>query len=124
MEFHESGMVTFGLLGTKADIADKIIFDPDRAKRRAMYPEVLKIFKDYAVYIGGSSSFDFAPKQYNKFDAVMRYAKEHGYTEDQVLFVGDDFADGGGDSHIRIYGMDYIQIDDYTKLPEKLKILF
>jgi glycerophosphoryl diester phosphodiesterase/hydroxymethylpyrimidine pyrophosphatase-like HAD family hydrolase len=124
LEFHESGMVTFGLLGTKADIADKIIFDPDRAKRRAMYPEVLKIFKDYAVYIGGSSSFDFAPKQYNKFDAVMRYAKEHGYTEDQVLFVGDDFADGGGDSHIRIYGMDYIQIDDYTKLPEKLKILF
>ncbi len=40
LEFHESGMVTFPLLGTKADINDKIAFDPDRSKRRLMYPEV------------------------------------------------------------------------------------
>lgn len=124
VEFHKSGMVTFGLLGTQADKADKLVFDPDRAKRRAMYPEVLEIFKDYAVYIGGSSSFDFAPKQYNKFDATMKYATDHGYTQDQVLFVGDDFGDGGGDSHIRLRGMDYIQVDDYTKLPELVAFLY
>ena len=34
VEFHESGMVTFALLGTKADLADKLAFDPDRSKRR------------------------------------------------------------------------------------------
>ena len=124
VEFHKSGMVTFGLLGTAADKADKLVFDPDRAKRRAMYPEVLEIFRDYAVYIGGSSSFDFAPKQYNKYDATLRYAREHGYTADQVLFVGDDLADGGGDSHIRLGGMDYIQVDDYTKLPELMSFLY
>ena len=54
----------------------------------------------------------------------MRYAAEKGYTKDQILFVGDDFADGGNDSQIRIYGMDYIRIDDYTRLPEKLSFLF
>lgn len=123
IEFHPSGMVTFGLLGTRADRADKLAFDPDRARRRAIYPEVLKIFKDYAVYIGGSSSFDFAPKKYNKYDAALRYAEGLGYSKDQILFVGDDFGDGGGDSHIRLYGMDYVQIDDYTTVADKLSFL-
>ena len=54
----------------------------------------------------------------------MRYAGEKGYTIDQILFVGDDFLDGGNDSQIRLGGMDYIRIDDYTRLPEKLEFLF
>ena len=124
LEYHESGMVTFGLLGTTPDPADKLAFDPDKIKRRAMYPEVMEIFKDYSVFIGGTTSFDITPKQYNKYDAVMRYAAEKGYTKDEILFVGDDFVDGGNDSQIRIYGMDYICIDDYTRLPEKLFFLF
>lgn len=124
VEFHDSGMITFPLLGTKADITDKIAFDPTREKRRVLYPEVLEIFKEYSVYIGGSSSFDFAEKQYNKYDAIMKYARENGYTLDEILYVGDDFGDGGGDSHVRIFGMDYVEITDYNELEEKLSYLF
>jgi hydroxymethylpyrimidine pyrophosphatase-like HAD family hydrolase len=123
VEFHASGMVTFPLLGTKADINDKLVFDPTRAKRKVMYQEVLDLFPDYAVYIGGSSSFDFTAKAFNKYDAIMTYAKQHGYTLDAILYVGDDFGDGGGDSHVRIYGMDYICITDYTTLEDKLSHL-
>jgi DNA repair protein RecN (Recombination protein N) len=39
------------------------------------------------------------------------------------LYGGDDFEDGGGDSHVRINGMDYIFIEDYRKTPEKLQFL-
>ena len=124
VEFHKTGMVIFPLLGTKADIQDKLAFDPTREKRKVLYPEVLEIFKDYAVYIGGSSSFDFAEKQYNKYDAIMTYAQENGYTKDEILFVGDDFGDGGGDSHIRIFGLDYIENTDYRKTKEQLSYLF
>ncbi len=124
VEFHDSGMVTFAMLGTKADIKDKIAFDPTREKRRVMYDEVCEIFKDFTVYIGGSSSFDIAKKEYNKYDAIMRYAKENGYEKQEILYVGDDFSDGGGDSHVRIYGLDYVFIDDYKKLREKLEYLF
>ena len=81
------------------------------------------LFPDYVVYIGGSSSFDFAPKQYNKYDSIMKYASEHGYALEDILFVGDDFDDGGGDSHVRIKGMDYIQVENYLDLPELLKWL-
>ena len=123
VEFHPSGMVTFGLLGTAPKAEQKVTFDPDRKKRRAMYPEVCKIFKDFSVYIGGSSSFDFAGPQYNKYDCIMAYAKEHGYTRDEIIFIGDDFDDGGGDSHVRIKGMDYIAIDDYRKFPERVSVL-
>lgn len=123
VEFHATGMVTFPLLGTKADIADKIAFDPTREKRKVLYPEVLELFPEYTVYIGGSSSFDFTEKKYNKYDAIMAYAKEHGYGKEEILYVGDDFGDGGGDSHIRIYGMDYIEITDYRTLGDKLAFL-
>jgi hydroxymethylpyrimidine pyrophosphatase-like HAD family hydrolase len=116
-------MVTFPLLGTKADIADKIAFDPTREKRKVLYPEVLELFPDYTVYIGGSSSFDFTEKKYNKYDAIMAYAKENGYEKEEILYVGDDFGDGGGDSHVRIHGMDYIEIFDYRTVAEKLRFL-
>lgn len=120
VEFHSTGMVTFPLLGTAADIADKLAFDPTREKRRVLYPEVCEIFKDYTVYIGGSSSFDFSGKQYNKYDAIMRYAAENGYEKEEILYVGDDFGDGGGDSHVRLGNMDYVEIDDYRNLKERL----
>ena len=123
VEFHATGMVTFPLLGTKADVADKIAFDPDRKKRKVLYPEVLELFPDYTVYIGGSSSFDFTEKKYNKYDAILAYAKENGYEQEEILYIGDDFGDGGGDSHIRLFGMDYVEITDYRKLREKLAYL-
>ncbi len=124
VEFHPAGMVTLGLLGSKAKTEDKLVFDPDKSKRRAIYKDVCELFKGYAVFIGGTTSFDITQIQYNKYDAVMNYAHKHGYTRDQVLFVGDDFGDGGGDSHIRLGGMDYIHITDFTKLPERMSFLY
>ena len=123
LEFHASGMVTFGLLGTAPAAEHKVKFDPDRKKRKAMYKEVCEIFKDYSVFIGGSTSFDFAGKQYNKYDAIMSYARRNGYALDEIVFIGDDFGDGGGDSHVRLKGMDYIEIEDYRNFPRAVSIL-
>ena len=123
VEFHASGMVTFGLLGTKPTAERKITFDPDRKKRRAMYKEVCEIFKDFSVYIGGSTSFDFAGPQYNKYDATLSWALRHGYKLEDIVFVGDDFADGGGDSHVRIKGMDHLVVTDFRKLPKVVSVL-
>lgn len=53
----------------------------------------------------------------------MRYAAEHGYKEEEILFIGDDFGDGGGDSHVRIFGLDYVQVNDYMKLAEDIEFL-
>ena len=116
-EVHKSGMVTFGLAGTEAPIDVKLAFDPDKSKRRAMFPEMCEVFKDYSVFIGGTTSFDIAKKEFNKYDAVMRYAAEKGIGRDEIIFFGDDLDDGGNDSHIRLGGMDYIRVYDYADFP-------
>ena len=44
VEFHDSGCVTFAILGTKAIQEEKLAFDPDRTKRRKIYKEVCDIY--------------------------------------------------------------------------------
>ncbi len=123
VEFHPSGCVTFPILGTKAKAEDKLAFDPDRKKRRAFYNEVVEMFSDYCVFVGGSSSFDMAPKPYNKYNALCKYCKEHGIKHDEVVFVGDDYGLGGNDESVYLSDMGFICVDDYKKFPEYVKEL-
>lgn len=123
VEYHASGLVTFPVLGTKAPLSEKLAYDPDRIKRRAMYGAVKRAFRDYNVFIGGSSSFDISRGQYNKFFALERYCAENALRLDEVLFVGDDFGEGGNDSAVKDGGVDYVEIDDYTKFPERIRFL-
>ncbi len=121
VEYHPSGCLTFPVLGTKAVQADKLAFDPDRSKRRKFYPEVVELFSDYTVFVGGSSSFDMAPAPYNKYYALDKYSKELGLTHDQVAFVGDDYGPGGNDESVYLSDFNFVKIDDYRTFPEVMK---
>ena len=123
VEYHPSGCVTFAILGTKAEQADKLAFDPDRKKRRAIYTEVCEVFSDYVVFVGGSSSFDMAPKPYDKRHALSLYCEEHGFSHDEVVFIGDDYGEGGNDESVYKSDFGYTTIDDYRTFPEKVKHL-
>jgi HAD superfamily hydrolase (TIGR01484 family) len=123
VEYHPSGCVTFAILGTKAKAEDKLAFDPDRKKRRAIYNEVCEVFSDYIVFVGGSSSFDMAPKPYDKRHALALYCEEHGFKADEVVFIGDDYGEGGNDESVYKSEFGYITIDDYRTFPEKVKHL-
>lgn len=123
VEFQKSGMITFGLLGTKAPSEEKLAFDPDKKKRRLMYQTVCRTFPDYSVFIGGTTSFDLAGKQYNKYDAIMRYAAENGYSKEEIIFIGDDLGEGGNDSHVRLGGIECIRISDFATFPVMVKPL-
>lgn len=114
VEYHPSGCLTFPVLGTKAVQADKLAFDPDRAKRRKIYAEVCETFPEYCVFVGGSSSFDMAPKPYNKFYALDLYCRENGLAHDEVLFIGDDYGTGGNDESVYLSDIPFLCVDDYT----------
>ena len=74
-----------------------------------------------AIDIGASSGRHILGKLENgKLELTEIYRFENGYEKQDILFVGDDFGDGGGDSHIRIFGLDYVEITDYTTLKDKL----
>lgn len=114
VEFHPSGCVTFPILGTKAQQADKLAFDPDRSRRRAIYAEVCAAFPEYVVFVGGSSSFDMAPKPYNKYYALDLYCREHGVSHSEAVFVGDDYGPGGNDESVYRSDFGFVRVDDYT----------
>ena len=120
VEFHPSGAVTFPVLGTKADLADKLAFDPDRSRRRAIYDDIAKTFSDYTVFVGGTSSFDMAPRPYDKYYALDKYCAEKGIAHDEVVFVGDDYGIGGNDESVYRSDIDFICVDDYRRLGEYL----
>lgn len=123
VEYHPSGCVTFPLLGTKAKQADKLAFDPDRTKRRAFYGEVVQTFDDYCVFVGGSSSFDLAPKPYNKYHALDLYCQENGLKHEEVVYIGDDYGLGGNDEAVYRSDFPYITIDNYLDFPELIRAL-
>jgi len=123
VEYHSSGCVTFPILGTKAIQEDKLAFDPDRKKRRAFYDEVIELFPEYNVFVGGSSSFDMAPKPYNKYYALSKYCEEHGIAHDEAVFVGDDYGLGGNDESVYKSDFGFITIDNYLDFPERVKEL-
>ena len=123
VEYHASGCVTFPVLGTAAKIEDKLAFDPDRKKRRAIYEDVKATFSDYTVFVGGSSSFDMAPAPFNKAYALAKYCEERGIAHDEVVYVGDDYGPGGNDESVYVSDFNYLTIDNYEDFPEVVREL-
>lgn len=120
VEFHTSGCVTFPLLGTAAALSEKLVFDPDRAKRRLLYPAVKEAFPEYTVFIGGSSSFDFAPAPYNKYYALDRFCRDNSLSHSEVLYCGDDYGEGGNDEALYRSDFPFVCVDHYLHLKELL----
>ena len=123
VEFHASGCVTFPLLGTKARQEDKLAFDPDRSLRRAFYEEVVALFPEFTTFVGGSSSFDFAPLPYNKYYALDQYCKAHGIAHSEVAYAGDDYGPGGNDESVYKGDFNFYKVDDYRDLRKILEDL-
>lgn len=113
VEYHTSGCITFPILGTNAIQEEKLAFDPDRKKRRSIYGEVVSMFDSYNVFVGGSSSFDMSPKPYNKYYALDLYCKENGIDHSEVVYIGDDYGEGGNDQSVYLADFNYLKIDDY-----------
>ena len=120
VEFHASGAVTLPVLGTKAALSDKLAFDPDRSRRRAIYGEVCAAFPEYNVFIGGSSSFDMTPRPYDKLWALDRYCRDEGLAHAQAVYCGDDYGPGGNDEPLYRSDFRFICVDDYRQTPALL----
>lgn len=123
VEFHSSGCVTFPILGTSAALSDKLAFDPDRSKRRAIHRIVKDTFPDYTVFVGGTSSFDMSPAPYDKAYALSEYCEARGIKHSEVVYVGDDYGIGGNDESVYLSDFNFVKIDDYRTLGEKLNFL-
>lgn len=123
VEFHDSGMMTFALLGTAADIRDKLAFDPLRIKRAPMYADVCAAFPEYTVFLGGSSSFDIVPAPFTKLYAIDSYCDRLGYTHRETLYFGDDFGEGGNDAQVFDSDIRFVTIKGYEDFAHMTRFL-
>lgn len=117
IEFHDSGLITFPILGTEAPLEEKLTYDQDRIKRRKYYEEICKIFKNYNVFIGGTSSFDIVPKPYSKFYALSNYLERNDLRVNDAIFFGDDYGIGGNDRCVYESTIQFVKIDSYINFP-------
>ena len=69
------------------------------------------------MFVGGSSSFDMAPRPYNKRYALELYCREHGLAHGEVLFIGDDYGMGGNDESVYLSDFPFLCVDDYRTFP-------
>ena len=121
IEIHPTGSLTFPVLGTAAQIEDKLAYDPDRKKRRVMYSFVRELFSDYHVMIGGSSSFDIVPGRYGKMNGLRRFMDLEGYSMQDVVYCGDDYLEGGNDYDVLAGGVSFIKVDHYETVGEVIR---
>ena len=64
-----------------------------------------------------------APAPNDKAYALDLYCREHGFAHDEVVYVGDDYGTGGNDESVYLSDFNYITIDDYRTLAERVGIL-
>ena len=64
-----------------------------------------------------------APAPFDKRYALEVYCKEHGFAPDEVVFVGDDYGEGGNDESVYKSDFGFIKIDDYRLFGEAVKYL-
>lgn len=125
LRFNRSGMVSFELLGTKGPWYDQLKFDVDRAKRRALYPDAVSMFSEYAVYIRGTTEIDLVDPRFDKYRALVDWAAENGYSMDEIIYIGSDYLDVEDDAPIRKNGVDRLVMpnSDYKFFPRIASVL-
>lgn len=59
----------------------------------------------------------------DNYTKTLAWAKENGYEKEDIVFVGDDFADNASAKEVRSEGMERILITNYKKFPQAVKVL-
>ena len=115
--FAPTGLISFPLLGTTAEVAEKQRFDPDGAKRGALLPDIKAAFPEETVVVTGTNSIDIIPHPHSKLTALRAFCAKKGYSDEQVLFCGDEYHEGGNDAEVYHSGIDFVPVDDPHLLP-------
>lgn len=124
VDFQPSGSIAFPFLGTEAKIEDKLAFDPTKEKRRRHYARFCELFPEYTSFIGGSSSYDMVPAPNDKYYALCKYcARFPEISHKNILFVGDDYREGGNDHAVFASDIPFVVTDDYRKTKDILSFL-
>jgi len=105
--------LTFSMLGQLAPSWEKNKWDTNGEIRKTIIANM--ILPDFDVRSGGSTSIDVTKKGMNKAYGIEQLKKLTGFTNEQILFIGDALQPGGNDYPVKEMGIDCIEV----KSPEE-----
>ncbi|WP_309617801.1 HAD-IIB family hydrolase [Salinibacterium sp.] len=105
--------ITFSALGQQAPVAEKAAWDPDGAKKLALWQYVSPRLPDLEVRGGGSTSIDITRKGIDKAYGVGRLVEKLDLHLDQLLFIGDRLDPTGNDYPVLAMGVTSVAIHDW-----------
>ncbi|MBN9240093.1 MAG: HAD family hydrolase [Micrococcales bacterium 70-64] len=97
--------ITFSALGQQAPIAEKLAWDPDGAKKRALGAWVQERLPDLEVRGGGSTSLDITRKGIDKAYGIDKLVAQLGVELEELLFLGDRLDEAGNDYPVYRHGV-------------------
>lgn len=97
--------VTFSALGQQAPIDEKLAWDPDGAKKRALGAWVQERLPDLEVRGGGSTSLDITRKGIDKAYGIDKLVAQLGVELEELLFLGDRLDEAGNDYPVYRHGV-------------------
>ncbi len=120
---NRGGQITFSPIGNTAPHELKQVYDPT-AEKRLMLLEAHPFVSDtMMVCIGGSTSFDYIPKERHKGTNVAKFIAHMGWKKTECVYFGDGLYPGGNDAFV-IGVIDTVlvenEIDCFNKLSKLL----
>jgi phosphomannomutase len=97
---HRGSQVSLSALGQEAPLAEKEAWDPTHEKRKALHDVIAPLLPDYDVKIGGKTTIDVTKKGVNKAFGIRELSKHLSIPIKDMLYMGDELAEGGNDSTV------------------------
>ena len=92
------GMINFSVIGRSCPYAEReryFAYDKETHEREKIREELLALFPEYDISIGGMISLDITPKGCGK-EQVAHHLREC-YSDEKIIFLGDKTFEGGND---------------------------
>ena len=104
--------ITFSALGQQAPLEEKLVWDPDFKKRKAIQAELEKRIPNFSINSGWSTSIDITMKWVDKAFWVKKLVENFPVELDEILFIWDAVFPGGNDYPPFTIWVDSVKVDD------------
>jgi len=89
--------ITYSALGQQAPLSQKVIWDPDFAKRKKIKTVLDSLIPEFSVRIGGATSIDVTKNGIDKAYGIKKLRDILGISLQEMIYVGDALFVGGND---------------------------
>ena len=97
---YRGSQVTLSALGQQAPLAEKMAWDPDHTKRRALQEAIATRLPAFLVCMGGKTSIDVTKRGIDKAYGIHQLCKRINIDESDAVYVGDELEAGGNDEAV------------------------